>query len=76
MLLVISCRTTEVQTKTVYVVPDVEWPEFPDVSSARYDDITDEVIVSGDWWMYLAEFKRDFDRIKYVFTRLGDQADE
>lgn len=72
ILLVTSCKTTQVVTEYVYKVPQVVWPDFPSVDSAVYDDENDTVVVSGDFWMQLAEYKRDVDRIKKIYQRLGE----
>ena len=73
MLLLGSCQTVKTEKEYVYICPQVEWPEFPNVEECVYNDEDDTITVSGDWWAELAIYKRDIDKIKAIYKKMGDE---
>lgn len=68
MPLLTACVTT---TKTVYVLPEVVWPEFPAPSDTDvdYDDKSGMVLMSLEYYDSLKDFKIDYKATKEAYER-------
>lgn len=68
MPLLTACVTT---TKTVYVLPEVVWPEFPAPSDSDvgYDNESDMVLMSLEYYEKLKNFKIDYKATKKTYER-------
>jgi hypothetical protein len=61
-----SCRTTRTVEKTVYYIPQVDWPEFPELG--EYEKIEDgRIATDEDYFRKLLTFKKIYEseRNKY-----------
>ena len=56
MMFFISCRTTRVIEKTVYEVPEIEFPTFPKLPEYEYT-LDGKVAVEGDFFRELLIFR-------------------
>jgi hypothetical protein len=61
-----SCRTTRTVEKTIYYIPQVDWPEFPELG--EYEKIEDgRIATDEDYFRKLLVFKKIYEseRDKY-----------
>lgn len=61
-----SCRTTRTVEKTIYYIPQVDWPEFPELG--EYEKIEDgRIATDEDYFRKLLIFKKIYEseRDKY-----------
>lgn len=73
MLLMTSCATqTKVVTKVVHDVPDVEFPVFPDPEPVKLDEATETVSMPLWYYIKIAEYKADVDKIEVYFEKLQE----
>ena len=67
MLVNFSCVTTKIET--VSEVPEIEFPKFPVVEESKFNEETNEVIISLDYWLQLARYKIDIEATEEYFER-------
>lgn len=61
-----SCQTT---TKTVYIVPDIEIPDYPNPNGfTSYDPKTDEVRMPLDYYEQIMKYKLKVQEAKKVYN--------
>lgn len=66
MMCCMSCRTTRTVEKTIYYIPQVDWPEFPELG--EYEKIEDgRIATDEDYFRKLLIFKKIYEseRDKY-----------
>lgn len=66
MMFFTSCKTTRTIEKTVYYIPQVDWPEFPELG--EYEKIEDgRIATDEDYFRKLLIFKKIYEseRDKY-----------
>lgn len=77
-LLLTSCITTKSEIQYKIVVPDIDFPYFPEWSAD--DEVVDyelrTVIVPLDVYFDLAEYKADITATEKLYDRLKGLADE
>ena len=68
MLSLTACVTT---TKTVYILPEVVWPEFPKPGDCDvdFDDNSGMVLMSLEYYDSLKDFKIDYKATKEAYER-------
>ncbi|MBQ0165519.1 MAG: hypothetical protein KBT02_00240 [Treponema sp.] len=72
MLQVISCATTKKETEICYVVPEIDWPDFPKLADGE-DEVDFEkntVTVSLEWFIELAEFKEEYKGVRQYVDKV------
>lgn len=67
MLLLTSCVTT----KTVYYIPEMDWPE-PPVLDTSYDEETDRVFFSLSDYENYFDFITDYKALRTYYKRVQD----
>lgn len=66
MLSMMSCQTT---VKTVYVVPEIDIPDYPNPNGkTSYDAKTDEVRITLDHYEEIMKFKLKVQEAKKVYN--------
>lgn len=66
MMCCMSCRTTRTVEKIIYYIPQVDWPEFPELG--EYEKIEDgRIATDEDYFRKLLIFKKIYEseRDKY-----------
>ena len=67
MLLMNSCESVKVEY--VYDVPPVVFPAFPDPEPVTIDEETGIVTMPLDYYVRIAEYKRDVDKVQAQLER-------
>ncbi len=77
MLQGMSCTTTKKEFEIRYVVPEIDWPEFPRLEEGE-DDVDFEkntVTVSLEWYVEIAEFKEEYKGIRQYVDKIRGSVD-
>lgn len=64
MMFFLSCKTTTIIEKTIYKVPKINWPEFPELGECEKTD-DGKIITDEDYYRRLLIFRTlYFDEIE------------
>ncbi|MBQ9239457.1 MAG: hypothetical protein IJ191_09155 [Treponema sp.] len=73
MLLTNSCGSVKIEY--VYDVPNVVFPAFPDPEPVTVDEKTGIVTMPLDYYVRIAEYKRDVDKVQAQLERIRELYD-
>jgi hypothetical protein len=74
-----SCRTTKVVEKTIYYIPQVDWPKFPKLPDY---EITDNGILIKDesyfrqLLVFKTEYQNEINKYNERIEKIGGKEDE
>lgn len=71
MPLLMSCQTT--RTEYIYLVPEVDFPDFPVCEHMEKTQDGQKVTVDGEWFVEVAKFKNEIESIESYLNSLRDK---
>lgn len=78
LTLLISCQTTKEipVVKLRVVMPDLDFPAFPDLDDGDYERVDGGILVSEDWIIRLAEYRLSIFNTESVYKKVKDLYNE
>lgn len=71
MPLLTCCQTTK--TEYIFVVPDVDFPDFPVCESIEKSPDGQKVTVDGEWFVAVAKFKNEIKSIENYLNSVREK---
>ena len=78
LTLLISCQTTKEipVVKLRVIMPDLDFPTFPDLNDGDYERVDGGILVSEDWIIRLAEYRLSIFNTESVYKKVKDLYNE